>query len=145
MGEKTEKPTDPQPWKEVEHTADWSLLVTGTDRRTLFENAAMAMLSLIGGEPVPDAQPQHWQIRAEASDWEMLLVEWLTEILIRIEEDHVLISEIDILDFEAFRLQAKIEGRRSQGFNKHIKAVTFHNLDVQATEDGYETTIVFDV
>jgi SHS2 domain-containing protein len=145
VGEKTNESSYPQPWKEVEHTADWALLVTGSDRRALFKNAARGMLSLIGGEPAPDARPQQWSVQVEAADWEMLLVDWLTEILIRIDEDHVVISDVYIHDFEAFQLQAQIVGRQSVGFNKHIKAVTFHNLEVQAAEQGYETTIVFDV
>jgi SHS2 domain-containing protein len=134
-----------QPWKEVEHTADWALLVTGSDRGGLFKNAAMGMLDLIGGEPNPEAQPQQWQIEVEAVDWETLLVDWLTELLILIEENNVVIANVDIQKFKAFQLRAEVDGRASQGFKKHIKAVTFHNLNVQATKDGYETTIVFDV
>jgi SHS2 domain-containing protein len=133
------------PWKEVEHTADWALLVRGGDRRELFENAARGMLELIGGEPTADASTQSWRLMVEASDWETLMVEWLTELLFHIEADLVLITGVQIQRFDAYRLQATIEGRSSQGFHKHIKAVTFHHLDIHPTRDGYETTIVFDV
>lgn len=133
------------PWNEVEHTADWALLVRGGDRRELFENAARGMLELIGGEPAADASTQSWRLKVEASDWETLMVEWLTELLFRIEEDFVLITEVQIQQFDAYRLHATIEGRSSHGYHKHIKAVTFHRLDIHPTPDGYETTIVFDV
>lgn len=133
------------PWEEVEHTADWALLVRGSDRHALFENAARGMLELIGGDPRTDAPIQTWRVRVEAADWETLLVDWLTELLIRIEEDHVLITEVEIQGFDPYQLQATVQGQPSQGFYKHIKAVTFHNLVIQSTQEGYETTIVFDV
>jgi SHS2 domain-containing protein len=36
-------------------------------------------------------------------------------------------------------------GDRAGAFEKHVKAVTFHNLDIRSEAGGLTTTVVFDV
>jgi SHS2 domain-containing protein len=43
------------------------------------------------------------------------------------------------------RLEATVWGGPTSSQWKHIKAVTFHDLEIVKTEDGYEVTVVFDV
>jgi SHS2 domain-containing protein len=45
----------------------------------------------------------------------------------------------------ATHLQAKIFGGKTPMLQKHIKAVTFHNLKIIRNSKGLEATIVFDV
>src|SRR5690349_3114593 len=89
-------------WEEVDHTADWSLRVRGADLRSLFENAALGMVSLLG-----DAKPTditfHRVIEVSAMDSESLLVEWLTELLYVLEED-LMFSEIHVNEIEGNKL-----------------------------------------
>jgi SHS2 domain-containing protein len=42
-------------------------------------------------------------------------------------------------------LRARIYGSRVTQLEKHIKAVTFHNLEIVQTEKGLTATVVFDV
>ena len=43
------------------------------------------------------------------------------------------------------RVEATVHGGRARALQKHIKAVTYHNLEVRETAGGLEVTIVFDV
>ncbi|MCK5418414.1 MAG: archease [Desulfobacterales bacterium] len=45
----------------------------------------------------------------------------------------------------ATHLQASIFGGKVSELEKHIKAVTYHNLKIIKTSQGLEATIVFDV
>ncbi len=132
-------------WEEIDHTADWALRVWGEDLRSLFENAARGMVSLIEGKAAPDQPVTHHTFELEALDWEILLVDWLTELLVLIEEEGIVFSHIHIERVDDLKLVAQASGQPGGEFKKYIKAVTFHNLAIRHTRAGYETVIVFDV
>ncbi len=132
-------------WEEVDHTADWALRVWGEDLRSLFENAARGMVSLIEGQAAPDQPAIHYTFELEAPDWEILLVDWLAELLARIEDTGIVFSHIHTERVDDFKLVAQASGQSGGDFKKIIKAVTFHNLAIGQTPTGYETVVVFDV
>ncbi|MBN1311861.1 MAG: archease [Anaerolineae bacterium] len=134
-----------QGWEEVEHTADWSIRVWGEDLRSLFENAARGMVSLIEGKAAPEQSTTEHTFELEAPDLEVLLVDWLTELLTLIEDEGIIFSHIRVAQVDDLKLVAQASGQPGGAFSKHIKAVTFHNLAVRRTSTGYETVIVFDV
>ena len=131
-------------WEEIEHTADWAIRVWGEDQRALYENAALGMVSLLG-----DAKPIEITLRRSievtAIDAESLLVDWLTELLYLLE-DHLIFDQIHVTGIEGNTLRAEISGGPpDEPINKHIKAVTYHMLEIKQTDQGLETVIVFDV
>jgi SHS2 domain-containing protein len=132
-------------WEEVDHTADWALRVWGEDLRSLFENAARGMVSLIEGKAAPDQPATHHTFELEALDWEILLVDWLTELLALIEDEGIVFSHIHIERVDDLKLAAQASGQPGGEFKKVIKAATYHNLAIRHTPIGYETVIVFDV
>lgn len=132
-------------WEEVDHTADWALRVRGADLRSLFEHAAQGMVSLIGGQADPAQPVLERDYNLRAPDLETLLVDWLSALLYAIEDDGIVFAQIAVKKVADLTLEARAAGRPGGGFEKHIKAVTFHNLEVRRTLSGYETVIVFDV
>jgi SHS2 domain-containing protein len=87
----------------------------------------------------------HELIELEAYDAESLLVNWLSELAYRAEVDGVVFAKFHMQHISTTKLQAEVEGGSVHNLKKHIKAVTYHNLEVIKTEDGLEVTIVFDV
>ena len=81
----------------------------------------------------------------EAMDYEGLLILFLEELLYRLTEDYMY-YEIEklILDGE-YSLQAQLNGTQIKSYQRDIKAVTYHNLNIQRTETGYEVNVVFDI
>lgn len=133
------------PWEEIDHTADWALRVRGKDRRELFEHAARGMMSLLG-DIAPTKITHRHQIALQAIDEEALLVTWLTELLYLIENEGIAFSEIRVQRIDETSLNAEVEGGPpGEELRKQIKAVTYHLLAIRATDQGLETTIVFDV
>ena len=55
------------------------------------------------------------------------------------------IREYDLTGVSPTHLHATLRGGRVPGLQKHIKAVTYHNLKIVATVEGFEATLVFDV
>lgn len=133
-------------WQEIPHTADWALRVWGADLTALFEHAAWGMLSLIG-EPdsVKVATLIQREISLSAPDSETLLVDWLSELLWLIEEEGMVFEFIEAIEVVERNARLQVSGCPGAAYSKHIKAVTYHNLNIRQSEKGYETTLVFDV
>lgn len=131
-------------FQELDHTADIAVRVFGSDLRDLFENAAYAMACQLADlEGIqPDTEKE---IELRAGDVEVLLVEWLSELLYLSDRDRLVFTEFDILHVSDNKLNAVARGGSVAGFHHHIKAVTFSELSVEHVADQYVTTIVFDV
>jgi SHS2 domain-containing protein len=132
-------------FEEIEHTADCALHIFGKNLPELLTNAAIGMTSLIAFEPssIPDDTKRH--VELEAMDAESLLVEWLSELAYWAETEMLIFHRFELYNVTPNHLQAVIRGGHASGFKKHIKAVTYHNLEVIETEKGLEATVVFDV
>ncbi len=132
-------------FEEIEHTADWSLRVRGADLRALLSHAARGMSSLLVSDLAAVPADVRRQVELDALDAESLLVEWLGELAYWAESELLVFREYDLAEVSPTHLRAALRGGRVPGLQKHIKAVTYHNLKIVTTEDGLETVIVFDV
>jgi SHS2 domain-containing protein len=130
--------------EEIEHTADWAIRVKGKTIEALFENAALGMLHLIQTTSKLEKM-EIKTIELNAIDDETLLVTWLEEILFHLETSEVTFSKIDVQSVKDGFLKAVVHEERLDNMKKEIKAVTFSDLKIEATNEGLVTTIVFDV
>ena len=132
------------PYQEVEHTADWSLRVWAPTLAELFVEAAQGLYGLAGAQPVPGAGERQ-TVECQADDYETLLVGWLQEWLYRTEMHNQVFEAFQIDRLTPTALAGSAVARPAARLDKLIKAVTYHNLKVMATAEGFETTIVVDV
>ncbi len=134
----------PDGYEEVDHVADWAFLVRGRDLAELFTNAARALCRLEHGEPGEDVTVSR-EFEVEGVDRESLLVNWLNELLFLEQTRREAYHEFDIVEINDTHLRARIHGAPERSAQRHIKAVTFHNLEVKQTALGWEATLVLDV
>lgn len=132
------------PYREIEHTADWSLKVWAPSREGLFVDAAQGMYALAGARAAP-GDAERYTIECQAEDYEALLVAWLQEWLFRTETRGQVFEGFHIDRLTPTRLSGGAVGRPAGHLDKLIKAVTYHNLQIDSTAEGFETTIVLDV
>jgi SHS2 domain-containing protein len=132
-------------FEEIDHTADWALRVCGDDLSQLLHNAATGMSSLLVSDLSGIPLTHHEQIELDAYDAESLLVNWLSDLAYWAEAESIVFTKFDIQHITSTTLQAAVQGGYVPNLEKHIKAVTYHNLEIVETEDGLEVTIVFDV
>lgn len=132
------------PFREVDHAADWALEVWAPTVEELFAEAARGMYQLAGAAPSA-ARRERRQVSLTAGDAEGLLVSWLQELLYLTESEGLAFDEFHIASLGPQRLEAEVVGRPAAHLVKFIKAVTYHNLAIRATEAGHSVTIVFDV
>ena len=132
-------------FEEIEHTADNALLVSGCSWEELLINAAHGMNSLMVRDVSAIGTQTQKQASLEAPDAEGLLVEWLSELAYWAETELLVFDEFDIESVSPMHLTTKIRGARVAYLEKHIKAVTYHNLEIVRTDRGLAATVVFDV
>jgi SHS2 domain-containing protein len=132
-------------FEEAEHTADRALRICGRDLAELFTNAALGMNSLMRSAAAGGRPSVAKEIELEAIDGESLLVAWLSELAFWAETESLLFTRFEFLRISPTRLSAVVRGDRVGAFEKHVKAVTFHNLDIRSEAGGLAATVVFDV
>jgi SHS2 domain-containing protein len=129
----------------VEHTADWSLRVYGRDLAQLLVNAALGMATLMVGDLEALPLDVERTLALEAFDAETLLVDWLSELAYWAEDEQLVFREFELSRVTERYLSAVVWGGKAAELQKHIKAVTYHDLEIVETDGGLMTTIVFDV
>jgi SHS2 domain-containing protein len=132
------------PFREIEHTADWALEVWAPALPELFVEAARGMQALAGARPGAGDERQ-LRLELTAVDAEALLVAWLQELLFYTEVEGLVFDRFDIALLSSTKLEGEVAGRPGGRLDKVIKAVTYHNLAIRSTPDGYSVTLVFDV
>ncbi len=136
------------PFEELPHTADWSLRVWAADLAHLFVETARGMNALAGFRLAKKPRVRR-TFATSAVDTESLLVSFLSELVNYAERDLLAFDHFDLSlnleDDQPCRLSATLRGASILSLDKAIKAVTYHNLEIQQTTRGYELEIVFDV
>lgn len=141
----------------LDHPADMGLRVWGRDQKELFEHAAVAFGRMIvggrefaGGSPSPPtetARSQKRKIQLKAEDTASLFVEWLREMLYLLDTEMVLpvAARVDAVSETELRATVEIRPVESARCQVAPKAVTYHQLSVAETEEGWRADVYFDV
>jgi SHS2 domain-containing protein len=128
---------------EIPHKADLALEVWASSLSGLFTQAARGMVHLMqissSTSKVADRK-----INLEEIDLENLLVSFLNELLADIQQNGCSYDQMD-LEINHFSLKGKLTGKKIGGFNREIKAATYHDLKIVEKISGYKTTITFDI
>jgi riboflavin kinase/FMN adenylyltransferase len=131
-------------WRELQHTADWAIEVTADSQRQLFEHTATAMYLLQDADlarPITLARV----IQAEADAPAELLVAWLNRLLLGQEIGNEMYTRFEIHTISPRGVRGVAYGYSGAPAHTAIKAVTYHDLNVEATGDGWMARVTFDV
>jgi SHS2 domain-containing protein len=132
----------------LDHTADLKFRVTGTDRADLFKNAGLALFELIA-DPDRLESGEGIVIDVTGDDPADLMVNYLRELLYLWTGNEKLGKMIKILQISDTAVSAHVSTvgymPRPHEILHEIKAVTYHQIDVSRTADGWQAVVVFDV
>jgi SHS2 domain-containing protein len=133
-----------------EHTADLGLRVRAADLNALFADAARGLFSIIaaGLDPARATEGVHFDLTAGALD--LLLFDWLNELLFTYESRRLLFSRFDVDVHTADnRLSAMAYGepvdRARHALEHEVKAITYHGLKVEPAGDDWLAEIIVDI
>ena len=84
-------------------------------------------------------------VNVTAEDAPELLVAWLNGVLLGQELDGVLYTRFEIDEISPTGVRGVAYGYRGSPTHTAIKAVTFYDLNVSETAEGWQATLTFDV
>ncbi len=131
----------------LEHTADVGIRATGDSLEEVFKQAALGLAEILGASR-PGAHGEDFRLDLEAADVAALLVYWLSDILYLQESRDALITDVR---------PAKIDEHHARGTltlaprgeerlaGTAVKAVTYHQLKVRETDEGWVAEVYLDV
>ena len=132
--------------EELGHTSEIGLRIRADAPEQLFACAAHAMFALLRVDADTTRPAIHHTVTIDAMDGESLMVDWLSELLYLHETTGALFSDCTILRWTATHLDAQVTGYPPDAPPAmHIKAVTYHQLLIQANADGWTAQIYFDI
>lgn len=138
----------PENYRLIDHTADFGLEIYGRSPSDLFEQAAKALTDLLTDPAVLKKQRRHI-LDIEGSDWEDLLINWLRELLYLYSGENQFVAGVDIVSIEQTRLRAEVTAddyrKGHHEIRNEIKAVTYHQIEVEAGDEGWRARVIFDV
>jgi SHS2 domain-containing protein len=140
------------PFEIIEHPADVGFLVYGATREELFSNAALAMMTL-ACDPHRIEERERREVEVTGADLESLLYAWLAEILAIADAEQIFFRRAEVRSLESqprgFALRGAVFGekydKQRHAAGTYIKAVTYHQLKVEQTAQGWHAQIYLDV
>lgn len=126
------------PWEHFPHGADIGVRGIGATRAEAFAQAAMALTATLT-DPAQVALEDAVEIRCDAPDDELLLVDWLNAIVYEMVTRNALFGRFDVR-LEDHRLTATAWGEALDRLRHRptveVKGATYAELSVAEREDG---------
>jgi SHS2 domain-containing protein len=134
----------------IDHTADAAVVVTADTIEELFIASADAFKEVVieSASPKPN---ESYKLELSSLSLENLLVNFLNELNFRLIYKRKMFSNVndmkisqneDIRKLECNLLESDID---ESMIKTEIKSVTYHQMDLAKTNEGYKTIIVFDI
>ena len=132
----------------LEHPADIGFRAFGGTLPELFANAAAAMLS-VACDLENVAPKVEYPLTVTGSDYESLLVNWLSEVLYWFDGKRIALREFRVthLEPDSIRALARGEPREPERHRSKliVKAVTWHQLKIAQTDRGWIAEVYLDI
>lgn len=131
-----------------EHTADLGLRATAPDLDALFAEMAAALFAAIVEDPATIRADAATPVEIAGPDREYLLFDWLKELLYRFDAEHQVFArfEVSVRDdgLTATAWGEPLDPERHL-LNHEVKAITYHELKVEPTADGWAAEVIVDI
>ena len=137
-----------KPFEIIDHTADIGIVAYGADIKQVFANAALGLFSLMA-DPSDFKENTNREMELSAEDVEVLLVEWLNELIYIFDVEHIFFKRFEIDKLTSNQIKVKCFGEKirpgQHKLNREVKAATYHMLQINKEDGGYKVQVIFDI
>jgi protein archease len=132
----------------LEHTADVGFEAYGSTREEVFASAARALTELmVETAAIVPREPAEFHVEGDSAAG--LLVNWLSEILYRFDAEGWLYADYEVTDLSERSLAARARGERfdrtRHTVKVQVKAITYHQLLLEETPQGWRARVFLDI
>ena len=136
------------PFEIFEHTADLGLRVRADDLNTLMADAARGLFSMIVADLDSVRPSESIPIAVKGEVSELLLLDWLSELLYIYEVRRLLLSEfkvqVDPSGLVATAAGEPIDPAR-HALDHEVKAITYHGLKLEQQNSHWLAEVIVDI
>lgn len=130
-------------FREVKHTGDLAIYVESNSLEGLFYDATIGMLYVTNINFSKKGNLYTENITITSFDYESLLVDWLNEIIYKLNNQSFLLSFY--IKLNNLTISSICYFKKLSNINCKIKSVTYNNLNIINLNELYKCTLVFDV
>lgn len=131
-----------------DHTADLGLRIVAPNLNQLFAEAGECLFAAIVDDPGTIRDRNEFTLVIEGTDRAYLLFDWLKELLLRFDRDGLLFARYEV-NVQDNGLSARIGGEpfdpSRHALLREVKAITYHDLIVEESADGWLAEVIVDI
>jgi SHS2 domain-containing protein len=135
-------------YETFDHTADLGLRIRAPNLDALFAEAAEAIFAVIVEDLATVRPERRLDVQLAGTDRELLLFDWLKELLYHFDAEHLLVSRFEVhVDEKGLTGAAwgePLDPDRHE-LSHEVKAITYHGLRVEPTSDGLLAEVIVDI
>lgn len=127
-------------------TSDVMYEAYGKDLKELFENASLALLSVICDiKKVKPAEKEEFEMKGNNA--EELLINWLQGIIAVVDVEHKFYSKVEVEEIDENHVKAFLYGETAKPKlgGTVVKAVTYYKFKLEQNKEGFKATISLDI
>jgi SHS2 domain-containing protein len=131
-----------------DHTADLGLRVVASDLNHLFQDAALALTSAMVDDVSSIEPKSSVSFEIAGNDLAFLLFDWLNQFLVQFEIEGRLFSRFEVAvrdDGLTATAWGEPLDRSRHALSREVKAITYHELKVEKTADGWLAEVIVDI
>ena len=137
-----------KPFEVIDHTADIGIVAYGADIKQVFANAALGLFNLMADlDDFKEGLQRELELSAE--DVEVLLIEWLNELIYIFDVEHIIFKKFEIEKLTSTQIKARCFGEKMKPgqhkLKREIKAATYHMLQISKEDGTYKVQVIFDI
>jgi SHS2 domain-containing protein len=137
-----------KPFEVIDHTADIGIVAYGADIKQVFANAALGLFNLMADlDDFEEGMQRDLELSAE--DVEVLLIEWLNELIYIFDVEHIIFKKFEIEKLTSTEITARCFGEKMKPgqhkLKREIKAATYHMLRISKEDGTYKVQVIFDI
>lgn len=135
-------------YETFDHTADIGLRISAATLPELFADGGRGFSSLIVAN-LADVRPvEERTIQVAGSEPDYLLFDWLNELVYLLDREHLVFSQFTVT-LNDTGLSAVCRGERldrsRHQLEHEVKAVTYHDLKVEQSPEGWIAEVILDI
>ncbi len=132
----------------LEHTADVGFEAFGATRDEVFVNAARALQDLSVELESIEAR-EKFTVEVSGENAVELLVNWLSQLLFLFDAEGWVFRDFEIASLEETALKGSAQGEKFDRTRHHVKlqvkAITYHQLALEQTSQGWRAQVYVDI
>jgi SHS2 domain-containing protein len=124
------------------------IFIEASDKISLYEAALEGMNKVIQKDFCEKTTefPKVATICIHSEDETMLLIDFLSAVLSLSHLKKCIFCRVTFTEISATGLDAVLYGAKTTGFDRDVKAVTYHEAEITRNERGnYQTVVIFDI